>query len=398
MRRRGWVRVFFVVTTVSLLGLGTPPASADPLADNKAEAARLVEKEHELQRTAERLSEQLAGAQDKLAGLNKELVVSQTQLGKQDAVLASLGSQMTQFAVKSYVYGSTSRGLGTLLSNDGLGNDVAQRDGYSSVLLGGTNDIADQMRAAREDTGKLRVALSSKQKEAAGLVAQTEKQRRDLDAAQAQIDALQTKNTGEFAALVVEARQAAERKRVADAETIRKISDQQRAIAARAPNTAGPTTSASTSRVTTANPTTTVKGQPAPAVTTTIKARPAPPPAPAVSGAAGRAVAAAYSQIGVPYRFATASPGVSFDCSGLTSWAWAQAGVGIPRTSSQQYHALPKVPLDQAQPGDLIFFYGDLHHVGISIGGGQMIHAPYSGSTVSITGISSSVVGAGRPG
>ncbi|MEI7547014.1 MAG: C40 family peptidase, partial [Actinomycetota bacterium] len=120
---------------------------------------------------------------------------------------------------------------------------------------------------------------------------------------------------------------------------------------------------------------------------------------PRPSGKAGLAVQAALSQLGVPYKFATASPGVSFDCSGLTWWAWAQAGVSLPRTSGTQYAGTVHVPTDQAQPGDLIFYYTPIGHVGLYLGSGQMVHAPQAGSTVSIAVVHwNKVVGVGRPG
>ena len=104
---------------------------------------------------------------------------------------------------------------------------------------------------------------------------------------------------------------------------------------------------------------------------------------PAVSGKAGIAVSAAMGQLGVPYRFAGETPGVAFDCSGLTKWAWGQAGVYLPHQSAGQYASLPHVPKDQAQPGDLVFYYSPIGHVGIYIGGGQMVHAPQAGDVVS---------------
>ncbi|MFZ2442577.1 MAG: NlpC/P60 family protein, partial [Ilumatobacteraceae bacterium] len=120
---------------------------------------------------------------------------------------------------------------------------------------------------------------------------------------------------------------------------------------------------------------------------------------PAVSGKAGIAVSAAYSQLGVPYRFATSSPGVSFDCSGLTKWAWGRAGVGMPHQSGAQYGSFPHVSKDEAQPGDLIFYYSPIGHVGIYIGGGQMIHAPQTGDVVKISVVHwNKVVGVARPG
>jgi cell wall-associated NlpC family hydrolase len=110
-------------------------------------------------------------------------------------------------------------------------------------------------------------------------------------------------------------------------------------------------------------------------------------------------VSAALAQQGTPYRWATATPGVGFDCSGLTSYAWAQAGVYLPHQSRAQFAAVPHVSASQAQPGDLIFYYSPISHVGIYLGGGQLVHAPYSGTTVSVATVNwSKVVGVGRPG
>ena len=107
---------------------------------------------------------------------------------------------------------------------------------------------------------------------------------------------------------------------------------------------------------------------------------------------------AALSQLGVPYRFAAASPGQAFDCSGLTMWAWAQAGVSLPHFAASQYGMLPHVPLDQLQPGDLVFFYSDLHHVGLYIGNGMMVQAPRTGDVVKVSPLAGrNLVGAARP-
>jgi cell wall-associated NlpC family hydrolase len=104
-------------------------------------------------------------------------------------------------------------------------------------------------------------------------------------------------------------------------------------------------------------------------------------------------------QLGVPYRFATSSPGVSFDCSGLTKYAWGVAGVGLPHQSRQQYASIPHVPVSQAQPGDLLFFYSPISHVSIYLGGGKHVHAPNSGTVVNVATVNwGNVVGVGRPG
>jgi cell wall-associated NlpC family hydrolase len=105
------------------------------------------------------------------------------------------------------------------------------------------------------------------------------------------------------------------------------------------------------------------------------------------------------SQKGVPYRYATSNPGVSFDCSGLTKYAWAQAGVYLPHQSRAQYAALPHVAQGSAQPGDLIFFYSPISHVSVYLGGGQQVHAPNTGSHVKIGTVNwGKVTGVGRPG
>ncbi|MEU0393033.1 NlpC/P60 family protein [Streptomyces sp. NPDC006208] len=97
---------------------------------------------------------------------------------------------------------------------------------------------------------------------------------------------------------------------------------------------------------------------------------------------AGAAFAAAQSKIGSPYVYGASGPS-SFDCSGLTSWAYAQAGVSIPRTSQAQANAGTRIYSQSAlEQGDLVIFYGDQHHVGFYAGNGQVLHAPKPGASV----------------
>jgi peptidoglycan DL-endopeptidase CwlO len=126
-----------------------------------------------------------------------------------------------------------------------------------------------------------------------------------------------------------------------------------------------------------------------------------PPPN---ASAAEIAIGAAESVLGTTYVWGAADPNVGFDCSGLTSWAWGQAGVSLPHSSELQYEALPHVSLDQIQPGDLLFFYTPISHVALYIGNNQMIHArhPGPGGEVQINAMSEmwmkDFVGAARPG
>ena len=108
--------------------------------------------------------------------------------------------------------------------------------------------------------------------------------------------------------------------------------------------------------------------------------QPAAEAAPA-SGRGALAVAAARAAVGRPYVWGQAGPD-AFDCSGLVQWAWAQAGVALPRTSQAQAGAGRRVPLDQARPGDIVVYREDASHVGIYAGGGQVVHSPHPGATV----------------
>ena len=102
--------------------------------------------------------------------------------------------------------------------------------------------------------------------------------------------------------------------------------------------------------------------------------------------AAQVAIDAAMSRRGKPYVYGATGPD-SFDCSGLTQWAYAQAGISIPRTSSAQSQFGTPVPRSQLQPGDLVFFYSPVSHVGIYIGNNMMVHAPSSGDVVKVASL-----------
>jgi cell wall-associated NlpC family hydrolase len=116
------------------------------------------------------------------------------------------------------------------------------------------------------------------------------------------------------------------------------------------------------------------------------------------------AIGAAKSVLGAPYVFAAADPSVGFDCSGLTMWSWAQAGVSLPHSAAMQYDMLPHVPLTGIQPGDLLFFFSPISHVALYLGDGLMIHTtnPGPGGGVRIEALGSIwtplLVGAARPG
>ncbi|NYE17512.1 C40 family peptidase [Actinomadura citrea] len=108
------------------------------------------------------------------------------------------------------------------------------------------------------------------------------------------------------------------------------------------------------------------------------------------TGKAAQALRYAMGKIGRPYVWGAAGP-TTFDCSGLTMWAYKQVGINLPHYTGSQWNAGTHVSRGDLQPGDLVFFYSDLHHMGIYVGGDKMLHAPHTGDVVKIASMN------GRP-
>ncbi|MBT2440808.1 C40 family peptidase [Streptomyces sp. ISL-36] len=109
-------------------------------------------------------------------------------------------------------------------------------------------------------------------------------------------------------------------------------------------------------------------------------------PVSAPNARAAEALSFARAQLGKPYVWGATGPS-AYDCSGLTQAAWRAAGVSLPRTTYTQINAGRRVPRSELAPGDLVFFYSGISHVGLYIGGGQMIHAPRPGAPVRVAPI-----------
>ncbi|NUP50469.1 MAG: C40 family peptidase [Catenulispora sp.] len=227
--------------------------------------------------------------------------------------------------------------------------------------------------------------LAAKAKEAADKMALLDSNTKDAEAKKKQFDTDVAKAQALLNSLQAQQRAALEAERAR--EQAAAVEAAKAASAAAAKQTASSSTSSSSGSSGSSGSTSGGSGS------TTVTT-------PAASGRAAAAIAFAKSQLGKPYIFGATGPG-GYDCSGLTQAAWKAAGVSIPRTATAQMQGLHAVSASAAQPGDLVFFYGDssyVNHVGMYLGGGLVIHAPRPGSTVSIAAVSTMpVVSYARP-
>jgi cell wall-associated NlpC family hydrolase len=119
-----------------------------------------------------------------------------------------------------------------------------------------------------------------------------------------------------------------------------------------------------------------------------------------IGGKGGIAAKTACDQVGKPYKWAAAGPD-SFDCSGLTEFAWAAAGVKLGHYTKWQWSDTKPVSRNELQPGDLVFYFNDVHHMSIYVGGDWVVHAPTTGDVVRMTKLDNSglpIEGFRRPG
>ncbi len=381
------LRIVPVVLASALMVPAFTPtvANANPVDQQRQRVEDIVDELERLEEDARRIGEEYVLAVDAQTLLDEEIVEAEARVAAKEAEINDLRGDLGEMAIRSFV-GAGDTPLGPLFEDTDNLNAVMQRDELARVALSAGTVTTDDLNAIVKDLEVERAELGRKRTEAEQLA-------KSLVDAQERTDRL----TGEYTAARADAEaklgelvaeEEARRAREAAARVKAEYEAQQRASAA-----ANTTTSSSGGSTSTSGGTSTSDsggGSSAPA--------PSSPP-PAVSSRSGTAVNAALSQQGVPYRYATSKPGVSFDCSGLTKYAWAQAGVYLPHQSRAQYASIPHVAKGAAQPGDLIFFYSPISHVSVYLGGGQHVHAPNTGSVVKIGSVNwGKVSGVGRPG
>ena len=406
MRRR-WFPMFALALVIAVFGgvVSIQPAAADGVSDQQAEVKRVIAQIDALDRTSDNFAELGVQALDQKHQLDSEIVVAQSKIAMRQAELTKLSGQLSEVAVQK-VMGGGSGALGPLFTDPVAIDDGLQRDHLIRVAVNAGAATTDDFEALLKSLDSDQKLLEKKQKKAADLAASAEKNR--VAAAQASRDASGRLGAAK-AKLGVLVEQEQQRQAAASKLLYEQKLQQQQAAAAAAAATAatkpparrgGATSGAASGTVGAGGGDATAGGGASNAGSNPESGSSSGGGSPvAVSGQAGVAISAAESQLGVPWVFAAMEPGVAFDCSGLTAWAWGRAGVGLPHQSKQQYASVPHVPASAAQPGDLIFYYSPISHVGIYLGGGRMIHSPQSGSSVSYTQVRwDNVVGVARPG
>jgi cell wall-associated NlpC family hydrolase len=378
-------RLAVAAATATLVApMALPEVARASVGDQRREVERIVDELDRLHTEADILAEDWAEAEDNLRQLNDDVAATEISVAAKEAQLGELRGDLSEVAVRAFT-GSGQDVLGPLFSDATVYGEALRRDQYSRVALAVgtvTTDDLDQLildleneRADLEDKRNqvqaLQATIEEKRQQTEARTAEYEQRRRDAEARLGQLIAEEEQRRAEAAWQALQAELAAEQARQ---------------------NTGGGNNGGGNTGGGTSNSGGT-GGSSSPV--------PTPPPSnlPAVSGLAGVAIDAALAQLGVSYRYATANPGVSFDCSGLTHYAWGQAGVYLPRNSRAQAAALPRVPAAAAQPGDLIFYYSPISHVGIYLGNGQLVHAPNSSTVVKVSSVSwGKVTAVGRPG
>lgn len=366
-----------VVASMLLPGVLMSGSSATPSKSDLASAkARLAQ----LQRDFEVVVERYDATQSRLEAVRRKMSTTKVQVAELRKSVALHSKKAESYARRMYE-GGPSATLEMVLSSRSLGA-IESTLQYLKTTEGNQVRIFERVVVERKQL-TLRLA-------------QLDKARRQIETDVARLASLKSSINQKMSSQKDEvARLEAQIQRAQERARARRLAAQRRAAAAAA-------AAAAEKRQQPAPQAPSQPSAPAPTTqhvaSTHTAAAPAPAPAPVSSaGGASTAVSTALAQVGKPYVWGASGPD-SFDCSGLTMYAWAAAGVSLPHSSAMQYSVTQHISFSQAQPGDLLFYYSPISHVAMYIGGGRMVDAPHTGAVVEVTSArTSSLVGVGRP-
>lgn len=367
-------------------------ASAEPSVDElRGRAASIGARLEELGTRSSELDEEFNATSLELEELEAQLAAQRAEVEAARSELDEHRQTARRYAIDAYVTGGT---VDELLVPSEDHTAVSRRRTYLSALNGDRRQVIDDVAAAQAELADQEAVLDARAADIADKKEALEASRTQLAEVIDEQEELQASISGELAEAVA-AEQARIRAAQEAAAQAQAEATAQRAAARQSTTTAAPgssTTAAPTTRPSapssSAAPAPTAPPRPTTPPPPPVVAPP-PPPAGGPAGAA-TAIAAARSVLGTPYRWGGSSPASGFDCSGLIMWAYAKAGRSLPHSSRSLRAMTRPVSAAQLRPGDLVFGGSPVHHVGMYVGGGQMIHSPRTGDVVKISGIYSS--------
>ena len=351
------------------------PVVADSVDDARRQVNEMADRLEAAEEEVDRLSEELRVAEDDKARLDVEIAEAEANIAEMETEVGGLQAQMSDLAVQAFVGGGRGGSLTGLLTPGAGPNEAVQRQYLTEMALNVGSANTDQLDALISDLADKKARLERDRTSAEELAARIADNQKEADDKIAKYTALKAKAERELGDALVK-----ERARRAAAATAAARAQANALAASRASGTSSGTSNGTSSG-------------------TTTRPRFDPASIPASSSRGAIAVAAARSQIGVKYVKYAAVENEGFDCSGLTMWAWQKAGVSLPHQSRRQFASSPRIPVEYVEPGDLIFFYDPITHVGLYVGDGMMIDAPGVGRVVRLTAVNwNKVVGVTRPG
>lgn len=362
-RTRTGIRTPALATAaLTSVALFSQTANAAPSTDDKPSLEEVEKKVGDLYRQAESATEKYNAAEEKTAKQKKRVATLLDDVAQRAEKLNEAREQLGSFAAAQYRAGAAAPDTAAMLLAD------SPQDYFDQTQL--MDRLTERQKEVVDDYVTQRTETAQKRQEATESLESLTQSQSTLKSSKAKVQAKLTEARELLAKLTAEekARLAAiEKEKQEEAERrAEELARQQAAEAEKKRQAAEAEQQKQAAQEQNADSSSTVE---APAEDSTYATK------------AAKAIAFARAQIGKPYVWGATGPD-SYDCSGLTQDAWKAAGVDLPRTTYDQVTAGKTVSLTDARPGDLVFFYDDITHVGLYIGNGMMIHAPKPGTYV----------------
>jgi cell wall-associated NlpC family hydrolase len=341
-----------VTVAAAALLASAGPADADKIDSKKAEIAQVQEELSALDRRLEAAIEAYNGAKVQLSSVREKIKVNTQRLEIARKNLKAARAALADFLVATYK-GDTAD-VTTYVLGSGSFSELIDRVDFAQRISEQEGELVEAVLKAETEIEQRQQQLKADERTAERLVKEAAARKHEVQSALTARTSMLSSLRGDLRQLIQE-RQA----RIDAAARARAAALAQQQATQQSSGGAG--------------------GGSVP----TVDSSPPPP-----AGSTGQqAVAIAQRYLGVPYVWGGASPS-GFDCSGFTMYVYAQLGVSLPHYTGSQWGSGAHVSMSQLAPGDLVFFYPDLGHVGIYMGGGLFIHAPHTGDVVKISSLS----------